>query len=49
MKKATAGYAEIYMIPGAGHAESVIVGPDAYKKHVRNFLEKVLQSIMKKV
>ena len=43
MKKATAGYAEIYMIPGAGHAESVIVGPDAYREHVGNFLEKVLQ------
>ena len=43
MKKATAGYAEIYMIPGAGHAESIIVGPDAYREHVGHFLEKVLQ------
>ena len=43
MKKATAGYAEIYMIPGAGHAESIIAGPDAYREHVGNFLEKVLQ------
>ncbi|WP_207638104.1 alpha/beta hydrolase [Butyrivibrio sp. FCS006] len=43
MKKATAGYAEIYMIPGAGHAESIIVGPDAYREHIGNFLEKVLR------
>ncbi|MBP3278618.1 MAG: alpha/beta hydrolase [Butyrivibrio sp.] len=43
MKKATAGYAEIYMIPGAGHAESIIAGPDAYREHVGHFLEKVLQ------
>lgn len=43
MKNATAGYAEFYTIPGAGHAESVLAGTDAYRNYVKNFIEKVLQ------
>ena len=41
MKNATAGYAEFYTIPKAGHAESVITDPDAYRGYVTGFLEKV--------
>ena len=43
MKNATAGYAECYTIPGAGHAESVLAGTDAYSDYVKKFIEKVLK------
>ena len=43
MKAATAGYAEVYTIPGAGHAESVLTDTDTYREYVKRFLEKVLQ------
>ena len=38
MKEATKGYAELHLIPGAGHAMSVITDPKAYRKHVADFL-----------
>lgn len=43
MKAATSGYAEVYTIPGAGHAESVLTDTDTYREYVKRFLEKVLQ------
>ncbi len=42
MQEATAGYSELYLIPGAVHAFSVLHAPDVYKEHVSGFLEKVL-------
>ena len=42
MKNATAGYAEFYTIPGAGHAESVLTDTEAYRGYVKEFLEKIL-------
>ncbi len=41
MKKATAGYAELQLIPGAGHANSVLVQPELYAETVRAFLDKI--------
>ena len=43
MKNATKGYAEFYTIPGAGHAESVLADTDAYRDHVKRYIEKILQ------
>ncbi len=40
MKEATGGYAELHLIPGAGHANSVLTDPEAYRAHVAAFLEK---------
>lgn len=36
----TPGEAELHMIEGAGHAESVLVDPDTYEKYVSEFLDK---------
>ncbi len=41
MKEATRGYAELHLIPGAGHADSVLTAPNAYREIVSSFLEKV--------
>ena len=41
MKAKTRGYAEICLIPGAGHAASVLTDPSAYKSHVSSFLTKL--------
>ena len=38
MKAATKGYAELHLIPGAGHAMSVLTDPKAYQAIVRKFL-----------
>ena len=38
MKAATKGYAELHLIPGAGHAASVLTDPDTYAKYVEGFL-----------
>jgi hypothetical protein len=40
MKEATRGYAEVHMIPGAGHAMSVLTDPEGYKNLVSAFLSK---------
>ena len=42
MQKETAGYSEINVIKGAGHAASVLTEPDEYKKILEVFLEKVV-------
>ena len=41
MARATSGYSEVLLIPGAGHAASVLTDPELYKTHVRAFLEKI--------
>ena len=41
MAEATAGYSEVHLIPGAGHAESVLKDTAAYRQYVEAFLEKV--------
>ena len=41
MAARTAGYSELHLIPGAGHAESVLVDPESYERCVRAFLETI--------
>ena len=41
MQKATSGYSELHLIPGAGHAESVLVEPELYTEYVLAFLQKI--------
>ena len=41
MKEATRGDAELCLIPGAGHAASVLTDPEAYRNAVSAFLESV--------
>ena len=41
MERATAGVHELHLIPGAGHAESVLTDPEGYEAYVTAFLEKV--------
>jgi hypothetical protein len=41
MAERTQGYAEVHLIPGAGHAESILVAPEDYREYVKAFLEKV--------
>ncbi len=38
MKEATRGYAELHLIPGAGHAMSVLQNPEMYRQCVETFL-----------
>ena len=38
MKEAAAGYAEVVLIPEAGHANSVLTDPELYRKSVMEFL-----------
>jgi hypothetical protein len=38
MSKATKGYSELYLIPGAAHAMSVLTDPEQYKKYVVDFI-----------
>lgn len=40
MAKATRGYSEVHIVAGAGHAESILVEPDAYGGYVTAFLER---------
>ncbi|MBQ9198105.1 MAG: alpha/beta fold hydrolase [Clostridia bacterium] len=42
MQKATKGYSEIHLIPGAGHAASVLTAPEDYKRYVTDFLNKIV-------
>ena len=44
MKAATGGYAEIHLIPGAGHAMSVLTDPEGYREKLEAFIEKVSRS-----
>ena len=41
MQAATQGYSELHLIPGAGHAASVLTDPESYREDVQAFLEKV--------
>ncbi|MBR7040939.1 MAG: alpha/beta hydrolase [Clostridia bacterium] len=41
MAKRTKGYKELYIVPGAGHAESVLEAPEEYKEHVAAFLKRL--------
>ena len=40
MKEAAGEYGELHLIPGAGHAASVLAGPETYRELVLSFLEK---------
>ena len=40
MAKRTKGYSELHLIEGAGHAESVLVQPDEYRRFLSAFLAK---------
>ena len=41
MAKATQGYSEIRLIPGATHAASVLTAPEEYQQYVAAFLKKI--------
>ena len=41
MQKATRGYSELHLIPGAGHAASVLTAPEDYQRYVSEFLKKI--------
>ncbi len=41
MRAATAGYAELHLIPGAGHALSVLTDPEGYASIVDTFLRRI--------
>ena len=43
MARQTKGYSELHLIPGAGHAESILISPEEYKGYVAAFLEKTLE------
>ena len=38
MKEANGGYSELYLIPGAAHAMSVLTDREAYRRHLSGFL-----------
>ena len=40
MADRTEGYCEVHFIPGAGHAESILVAPEQYREIVSEFLKK---------
>ena len=40
MKEATGGYAEVHLIPGAGHAASILTAPESYQQYVKDFLSR---------
>lgn len=42
MAARTQGYQEFHLIPGAGHAESILTEPVLYQEYVASFLQKVL-------
>ena len=42
MAARTQGYSEVHLIPGAGHAESILTDRDAYQAYVQAFLEQVI-------
>lgn len=41
MSRETGGYSEFYLIPDAGHAESVLKAPELYREHVSSFLKNI--------
>lgn len=44
MQKATRGYSELHLIPGAGHALSILTAPELYRSCVASFLAKVSEA-----
>ena len=42
MQKATKGYSELHLIPGASHAMSIFAAPEEYRGYVEAFLNRVL-------
>lgn len=40
MAERTAGYSELHLIAGAGHAESILKAPEEYAGYVRTYLER---------
>ena len=42
MAARTKGYQEFHLIPGAGHAESILTEPEMYQEYVTAFLQQVL-------
>ena len=42
MAARTKGYQELHLIPGAGHAESILTAPELYQEYVQAFLNTVL-------
>ena len=43
MQQATRGESELHLIPGAGHAASVLTAPEDYKRYVSDFLKAVIR------
>ena len=43
MRKATQGYSELHLIPGAGHAASILTAPEQYRQYVEAFLRQVIK------
>ena len=41
MADATAGYSELHLIPGAGHAQSALLQPELYREYLYGFLDRV--------
>ena len=41
MQRATQGYSELHLIPGSGHAASVLTAPEDYRRYVTEFLRKI--------
>lgn len=44
MSRATKGYSEVHLIEGAGHAQSVLTAPEAYRQAVERFIGTVHSS-----
>ena len=43
MAARTKGYQEFHLIPGAGHAESILTAPELYQEYVTAFLNRISQ------
>ncbi|MBR0407057.1 MAG: alpha/beta fold hydrolase [Clostridia bacterium] len=43
MRNATQGYSELHLIPGAGHAASILTAPEQYRQYVEAFLRQVIK------
>lgn len=41
MQQATSGFCELHLIPGAGHAASVLTAPEDYRRYVEEFLHRI--------
>lgn len=44
MANRTKGYKEFYLIPDAGHAESILAAPEKYEEYVGSFIKNVTKS-----